>query len=350
VIQRILPFVAALPPGRTTLVLAAGMVVACWWPFHAPLNAVSWGKGDRGAVLRSPGVLLSTQPLAILPLQGTDTTIELWLRPEGEKRKDNDRGTILSFYSADGARQLKIDQYHAGMDLRWEDGTDFYAPDAMNRGKYSSITITSDASGTRVYANGKLVRSVSEFHITNKTLSRNVAVGTSAETPNKWIGEIRAFAIYNRVLARPTIWTEQTRPDPDGLQLFYMFEKPAGATIANLASGGDGLRIPERYEIPAKAVLAPLDFRHPYDLVENIVGFVPFGFFLCGFLESRRVRNAILFVAIVSSVFSVTIELVQVGLPTRDSSLTDVLTNFLGGTIGAWLWLRIVGTAKPAGV
>ena len=49
-------------------------------------------------------------------------------------------------------------------------------------------------------------------------------------------------------------------------------------------------------------------------------------------------RYPILIVAIISTLFSVMIEVARVPLPTRDSSMTDVLTNSLGGTIGAWLW------------
>ena len=115
------------------------------------------------------------------------------------------------------------------------------------------------------------------FHITNEMLGNNVVVGTAAGTPNRWIGEVRAFTIYNRVLVMPTIWSDDTRPDPDGLQLFYTFEKPAGGTVPNLAGTGGGLRIPERYEVPAKAVLAWFNFRHPDDLIANVIGFVPFG-------------------------------------------------------------------------
>jgi hypothetical protein len=316
------------------------MLIACWWPFHAPRNSISWGSGDRGVVFERPGVLVGTDPLAISKSQPDAITIELWLRPEGEREKNTDTGTIVAFYLGDRAHQFRIDQYRTGIALRWPDGSAFYAHDAMPRGKVSSVTITSDMTGVSVYTNGKFIRSNSSLHITSSLLSGNVSVGTSAGTDNRWLGELRAFTIHNRVLAQPTVWREDTRPDPVGLQVFYDFQKPDGATIANLGAAGGTLRIPDHYQVPAKDVLAPLDFHHPNDFVMNIIGFIPFGFFACGFLEARRARYPILTVAILSTVFSVAIEIVQIGLPTRDSSLTDVLTNFVGGTAGAWLWRR----------
>lgn len=331
-----LRILTALPPGRITQAFVVGMLIACWWPFHAPRNSISWGKDDRGVVFGKSGKfgeLIGTQPLEILPTQATAITIELWLRPDGDAH--NDRGTVVTFYSADGARQFKIDQYVTGVVLRWPDGTQFYAHGAMRRGLWSSVTITSDAAGTNVYANGRLIRSTPNLQVTNAILSQGVAFGTSAATASNWPGELRAFTIHNRVLARPTVWTNETQPDPEGLQVFYRFDK--SGVIRNLAPAGDTLRIPDHYEVPAKEMLAPIDFCHPDDLMLNIIGFVPFGFFLCGFLQARGFRHVVLIVAIISAIFSLTIELVQISLPTRDSSMTDILTNIIGGTIGAGL-------------
>ncbi len=331
----------ALSHGRLTFILMAGMLFACWWPFHAPRNSISWGSDDRGAVFEDSAVLIGTQPLSI-GSKDTSTTIEMWLRPEGERDDDSDKGTIVSFYSEDDSREFRIDQYETGIALRWGDGGEFYAPAEMSRDALTSITITSDAAGVKVYANGRLARSNSDLHITSATLNGNLVFGTSAGSDNIWLGELRGFTIYDRVLSHPTIWTEDTQPDPDGLQVFYRFDKPTRGTIPNLGPAGGGLQIPEKFTVPEKNVLAPLTFEHPDDFSLNIVGFVPFGFFLCGFLETRHARYPILKVAILSTMFSLTIELVQVTLPTRDSSLTDVLTNFLGGTIGAWLWRWVV--------
>jgi len=74
------------------------------------------------------------------------------------------------------------------------------------------------------------------------------------------------------------------------------------------------------------------------DAVVNIIGFVPFGFGTClcvrlwtGWSISRSVLMTIL----VGAFVSLMIELLQVFLPTRDSSLADLVTNILGTGLGA---------------
>jgi VanZ family protein len=70
----------------------------------------------------------------------------------------------------------------------------------------------------------------------------------------------------------------------------------------------------------------------------EFAGFVPFGLGTClclrfwtGWSISRCVAMAIL----VGASASLVIELLQVCLPTRDSSLADLVTNILGTAIGA---------------
>ena len=73
----------------------------------------------------------------------------------------------------------------------------------------------------------------------------------------------------------------------------------------------------------------------------NILGFIPFGFAVYAWARKDGVRKdtSVMVIAILLGAgISLFIELLQVYLPTRDSSLTDVLNNILGTYIGARLF------------
>ena len=68
--------------------------------------------------------------------------------------------------------------------------------------------------------------------------------------------------------------------------------------------------------------------------VKNIVGFFPLGFCFYPCLLLYRFRRPVLFTVILGALTSLTIEVLQAYLPTRDSGMTDIFTNTLGAWIG----------------
>jgi hypothetical protein len=344
--------------GTASLLLLSGMLFACFWPFHAPRNTVSWVGSGPGLAFGRYGVVLGCKPL-IVPgdREVASASVELWLQPDPTE----DRGSILAIYSAKNPRQFSIEQFHGGLAVRSAaagdpirmGGAPSYTPDVFTPGKAVFITITSSERGTAVYVDGSLRKISPAFRITNRMLSGTFVAGTAASTDYRWHGQLRALAIYsyalNPVLVRENkaSWMSTGFPavrDHDGLLALYRFRERTGRVIHNEVPGGSDLYIPETYVVPVENFLSPPSLDNPEDIVANIVGFIPFGFFLCGYLSSfhrTRTQMTLAPTAVICGCLSLLIETLQTFLPTRDSSLTDVVTNFLGGTIGAFLY-RII--------
>ena len=78
-----------------------------------------------------------------------------------------------------------------------------------------------------------------------------------------------------------------------------------------------------------------------FDVIINLLAYMPFGFLLVLALQSRcTVRSALIAATLAGLATSLAMEAVQMYLPARTSSTLDVLTNGLGGLIGAFIAAR----------
>jgi hypothetical protein len=339
--------------GGISLLLLVGILIACLWPFRAPRNTASWLAGRPGIAFGSHGVLLSSDQLTVAGDRETAScSLELWLESDGTR----DMGSILAIYSPENPRQFTVSQWRTGLALRSVavgdpvrmGGAPSFTSDVFTPGKTVFVTITSSERGTEVYVGGNLLNVTHGFHITNGMLTGKVVAGTAASADDNWGGQLRGLAIYNRALNPAqvrnhyTTWTSNGRPgasDLDGLLALYLFKESTGRTVHSEVPGGSDLYVPERYVVPAKDVLSAPTLDNWDDIIKNIVGFLPFGFTLCGyFVSAGRRRSAVVVTTVICGALSLFVESLQAFLPTRDSSMTDVLTNLLGGAIGALLY------------
>jgi glycopeptide antibiotics resistance protein len=200
-----------------------------------------------------------------------------------------------------------------------------------------------------VYTDGVLAKTAPQFRLSTKDFSGRLVLADSPGQPDNWSGQLLGLAIYRRELTATEVrrhyetWTQEERPkicEQECNIALYLFGERAGNVVHNQAMSGVDLDIPEKYEVLDKIFLEP--FWKEFSMsrsywgaaFKNIVGFVPFGFCFCACLSAHKVRRAALVTVILGSLVSLTIEVLQAYLPTRDSGTTDLFTNTLGTYIG----------------
>ncbi len=218
------------------------------------------------------------------------------------------------------------------------------------------LTVVYGPSGTSVFSDGVLVRriSVQDFQIPVHVCSGEFVLGDSPRYNNSWKGEFHGLAVYQTNLTSEQVkmnyssWTNTGQPaesvsgTPGAL---YLFRENGGNLVQDLGSAGVNLYIPPRYTIARQTLLEPPwrafepTLSYVQDVAINIGGFVPLGFALAAYLSARgRANKGMGITVMVGFLLSLTIETLQAYIPTRDSDLTDVLTNTLGTCLGVVLY------------
>jgi len=337
--------------------LVAGIVIACLWPFHSPRNQVSWLSGG-GIRFGEHGTVISHVPIfpsARLTQQAW--TIEIWLQPENPWASD----TILAFYNPAQQRGLSLCQSDTDLVLEskpWKKVEDedhpaapaFLARAVLRPHGPSFLTLASGPAGTRLYVDGSLAQVARRFRLSSDDFSGQLVVADSPVDNDSWSGDLRGLAFYSRDLSADEVarhyasWTGTGRPavtQEDKRVAVYLFDEGSGDVIHNQVYSDADLYIPDRYlEVHQSFLKRPWDEYYPgwgywKNVLINVAGFVPLGFVLCGYMAlSLRVQRAALLAILAGGLLSLTVETIQAFLPTRDSGMTDIITNTLGTALG----------------
>jgi hypothetical protein len=186
--------------------------------------------------------------------------------------------------------------------------------------------------------NGVPTKKSSTFRVTDKDFSGQLIVGSSPDAYDTWRGEFLGMALFGREFTQAQVsehyqaWLHG-RPEVlknDQPAALYVFDEGTGDIVHNQMTSGSDLVIPQSFRIPFKPFLKSpwrefyLNRAYLRDVLINVSGFVPFGFFVCMYLSWGRA--------------SLTIEVLQWYIPMRDSGTTDILTNTLGTALGAMLY------------
>ena len=332
------------------IVLALGL-----WPFHAPRNDVSWLGNRNGLHFGRSGTVFSASEFRITPAQHQGSgSLEIWLQPGHIW----DFATVLTFYVPGNPPRFLLRQAQTSLLLQAaiQDGQNrtglesVYVVDAFPKTGPAFITVTSGASATTVYVDGVVAKNAPQIRLSTQAFAGRLVLGDSAGQADSWSGQFLGLSIYNReltvsrVLEHYETWTHTGRPQiaaDEGNVALYLFDEHSGRIIHSKSGSGADLYIPEKYAVLGQIFLeSPSNEFRRYNgywraIVKNIVGFVPFGccfYVYFGFV--RRTKRAALATAALGFAVSLTIEVLQAFLPTRDSGITDLITNTLGTYIG----------------
>ncbi len=317
------------------------------WPFHPPRNEVAWMADHWGLRLGRYGTVMGTGtfPLSDSP----DSSLEIWVRP----KLIWNSGTLISFSTPDNLLQYSLRQSQTSLVVAAA-AAKLHFKDIFRRSRSAFLTITSGHEGTCVYADGLLVANCASFPLSSGQLAGRLILGDSPGQPDSWAGELLGLAIShrqlnaNQVFRNFSAWTQSGRPAAGGedqLTALYLFDEGRGRQVRNQAGPGLDLYIPEEYKVADKITLEPFwtefSMSRSYwsAALKNIVGFVPLGFCFYGYLSTWAPdKRAMLLTVLLGTAVSVTIEILQAFLPTRDSGTTDILTNTLGTWIGVGVY------------
>jgi hypothetical protein len=343
------------------LVCAAVLIIiliAGLWPFHAPKNQVSWLGNSNGLHFGQYGVVLSSGASGFAGSKDSAScSVEIWVQPD----HSDVGGTILAFYKPED-RIIAFSVHQSVDDLflqrvivyqRRPKKSKFYIGQVFRKNNPLFVTITSSAQSTLVYLNGILVRTAPPFGLSSEDLSSQLFVGNHPLVEDGWQGQLKGLAIYNRaltdnqVLQHYNAWRTNQNAEikSEGPTELYLFNEGSGSIVHNQMNSENDLRIPGHFFVlHAPFLERPWDEFQPSwsywkNVLINIAGFVPLGFFFCAYLVSvRRLNRAVLATILLGAAISLTIEVLQAFLPTRDSGMTDLITNTLGTVIGTALY------------
>jgi VanZ family protein len=334
-----------------------GILAAALSPFTShPENQVTWLGNENGLRFGEHGTILSSGTFQQENKTGAaPCSLEIWIKPAFTVSSN----TILSFYSRDKLISFSLHQNNDNLAIerRIRDrrghvsGLRMYLYDLFPQPREVFVTITASSQGTALYVDGALARTASLFDLSSGDFTGQLVLANSPVESASWSGELRGLAIFDRELTATEAlenfhsWIKKGRPEFSGKAgpvALYLFDERAGSVIHNRAGSGPDLYIPDHYLI-AHPVLLEYPWNEYYpsrsyfkNIVINIGGFLPLGFVFCAYLSSaRHLKRPRLMTILLGFTVSLTIEILQAFIPTRDSGMTDIITNTLGTAIGA---------------
>ena len=331
-----------------------GIFIAGLWPFNfIPNNGVRWLPGDAGLHFDGYGQVYSSAPIVLLgDAEGfASATVEIVFTPA---QSYNTASTFFSLVKKNdlsfGIGQSLTDLFVEGsfMGPRGELVPKLWIDHVCGRGKELFVTVTLGSRHVDVYIDGRPTISFSGT-ARSDNISGNIIVGHSVNSGERWNGTVARVAVLQSAFDASEIgvryeqWirTRHLDKDVNHEAAAYEFVTPAVGFVRNIGEIGPYLAVPKTFRLFKPTVLEwpdRLNRSVVIDAIINIAGFIPFGLgtCLCLRLWTRwRISRCIAMTILAGASVSLGIELLQVLLPTRDSSLADLVTNIMGATIGA---------------
>lgn len=346
---------------------------------YRPVNNIRWLDRDGGISFERFAIAYTNDffPWTDVAInQNCGLTIELAF-----KAGALDAGTfrhVLCVNDGDDARQLLIGQWRHwliimnGNDYDGSQGTHKVSVDVQSNGEAPHLlTISSATGGTDVFLDGRLVKSSSNLSLfyPNPSGDGRLVVGNGSSGRHPWDGALYGLALYDTALDKKEIrahfdqWRAASKrfafKGDRPAQILYRFDGSPEEVVYNQTADQYHLNVPKYFRILNKKVLTwPRISRQMHgklarDMVINFFGFLPLGIMLCATLQRMKgmVGRHVLWIAVgLAFAFSLTLEVFQVWVPSRDSSMLDLSLNTLGAWTGAgaflFFWNKLLGLEK----
>ena len=341
------------------LVVVAAILVAGLWPFHAPVNQVSWATAGNGISFLEHGVALGQQISSLSRAKHGDCTLELLIVPTSDRAD----GTIVSFDSSRDARwPFSFRQHQSVLAVRRfevdvngkERRPVLWAEEVFQGNKPKFIALVSEPEQTILYVDG-VPKEHSRIGFVCSDLAGRLVVGNST-VDDGWSGTVRGLAIFEGSREASQIrrdfeeWNTASSVDEheSSLRALYLFNEHGGTVVHDEVRSASELTIPSKYVVLHPWLLQPIWQEHRFpprtwtrwadweDIALNVLGFVPVGFFFLAYWQFVRQRPMPLATVVVAGfAISLGIEVGQWFLPTRNSGMLDLVTNTIGTLLGA---------------
>lgn len=357
------------------LLFGFSLLAICLWPINFRIdNHVNLLPNEGGLRFEAPtegsrqdlgGMVFTPNPVACRAQSSCEAgalTIEIELRAENELSPCLKR--IVEVRRSDGSVAFYLGQWKASLIVR-----SFNTPSAKGKpyreigaggvltaGRKSLVTLVSGPHGTDIHLDVQPIKSYPGVRLLreNETLEgHRVYLGNSPDLNCPWAGSVMGFTLFGKVWTSAEVM-ERRKSGADGplpcdsgqvaAVASYRFDGLAGESIADLSGSANDLWKPV-WLVFDKQLLGLPDGESfsGSDVTLNLLGFVPFGFLVCLRLLATgksSPRGCLFFAIAVGFAVSLAIELTQVWLPGRDSSLLDLTTNTVGSAIGGAMACR----------
>lgn len=329
------------------------------------------GKGLRfdAPVKRSMqdlgGIVFTPSPLACQsksPCEAGALTIEIGFHAETEESSCLKR--IVELRQSDGSAAFYLGQWKSWLIVRsfkqsaaeGRPYDEIGIPGSLAAGRTGVLTIVSGPHETAIYTDGQLAKNTPAVRLLkdHETLNGHyLYIGNSPDLSCPWSGSVWAFAIYGKawapadVLERRGLGLGTRSPCPSGPGIAvacYRFDSLEGEFIPDRSGSANDLWKPRHLVFEKRLLGLPSgQFYSLADMALNLAGFIPLGFLLCLRLRGpgrHAAETCILFSVALGFAVSLMIEVIQVWLPGRDSSVLDLISNTAGAAIGAFLGMK----------
>ncbi len=335
------------------LLMVTCLYAACLWPFNFnQKNTVLWLPNIPGIYLGKFGHLYSNDNFEYNLFKQNKITIDFSLRAKDES--NSGLQYIASFVNNEtGLEDFVICQWRSHLQLlrRKEIFQDrpfsvCSVRYALLQGDSTKVRIVSDAKRTRVFINGVCRMDNRGFSILSKNLTGKfrLLLGNALDGEAGWKGELYAFSLVN-IADEVSVDCSDKRLEFKNIAR-YQFNEGSGESVYNKDGPPHTLVIPEAFRPLKRPILSMSKKMFEFsrstilDMLLNILGFIPYGFILAiGIAQFwyKSKRQVLIVTLLLGSMTSFSIEILQIYLPSRDSSIMDVVLNTVGTVLGFFL-------------